>query len=258
MQDVEGRKLINPFFSLPAQDGEGSVTARAEWAELRSNPGSGKLTLELYNSTVEAPGHYAALPDEKFVYEVEIVPQKGFGDSGPAHLALWQFPEATARQKELIEEHEQQMVAQSGFQMLTGDFDGLAGGGWNDGAHHLQHLKWQLYRMQTEPPRRWANGFSCLCFALVGATMAIRLRNSDVLTSFFLCFGPILLVYYPLLIFGHGSGQGRRDQSLLRVAGQCRPGRVGLVAAAARDSLLERQLRTHGSTTCDPLPAAVG
>jgi lipopolysaccharide export system permease protein len=202
VERVEGRKLINPFFSLPAQDGEGSVTARAEWAEIRSIPGSGKLTLELYNSTVEAPGHYAALPDEKFVYEVELVPQKGFGDSGPAHLALWQFPEATARQKELIAEHEQQMVANSGFQMLTGDFDGLSGGGWNDGAHRLQHLKWQLYRMQTEPPRRWANGFSCLCFALVGATMAIRMRNSDVLTSFFLCFGPILLVYYPLLITG--------------------------------------------------------
>ena len=32
--------------------------------------------------------------------------------------------------------------------------------------------------------------------------MAIRLRNSDVLTSFFLCFLPILVVYYPLLAFG--------------------------------------------------------
>lgn len=32
--------------------------------------------------------------------------------------------------------------------------------------------------------------------------MAIRMKNSDALTSFFLCFGPILLVYYPLLAFG--------------------------------------------------------
>ncbi len=32
--------------------------------------------------------------------------------------------------------------------------------------------------------------------------MAIRLRHSDALTSFFLCFAPILLVYYPLLLFG--------------------------------------------------------
>ena len=32
--------------------------------------------------------------------------------------------------------------------------------------------------------------------------MAIRRRNQDFLTSFFLCFLPILLVYYPLLVWG--------------------------------------------------------
>ena len=53
-----------------------------------------------------------------------------------------------------------------------------------------------------EPWRRWANGFSCLCFVLVGAPMAIRMRNADFLTSFFLCFLPILIVYYPLFMLG--------------------------------------------------------
>jgi lipopolysaccharide export system permease protein len=53
-----------------------------------------------------------------------------------------------------------------------------------------------------EPWRRWANGFSCLCFVLVGAPMAIRMRNADFLTSFFLCFLPILVVYYPLFMLG--------------------------------------------------------
>jgi lipopolysaccharide export system permease protein len=56
--------------------------------------------------------------------------------------------------------------------------------------------------MQTEPPRRWANGFSCICFALLGSAMAIRRRNADALTSFFLCFLPILLAYYPVFIWG--------------------------------------------------------
>jgi lipopolysaccharide export system permease protein len=32
--------------------------------------------------------------------------------------------------------------------------------------------------------------------------MAIALRNRDFLTSFFLCFLPILVVYYPLMIIG--------------------------------------------------------
>ena len=60
----------------------------------------------------------------------------------------------------------------------------------------------RLTRIIMEPWRRWANGFSCLCFVLVGAPMAIRMRNADFLTSFFLCFLPILLVYYPVLMLG--------------------------------------------------------
>src|SRR5260221_8176617 len=97
---------------------------------------------------------------------------------------------------------EKRMAARAGFQMLSGDFDDLAGGEWYEDAKYLQYDKFTLYRLQTEPPRRWANGFTCLCFALVGSGMAIRLRNYDALTSFFMCFAPILLVYYPFLLFG--------------------------------------------------------
>jgi len=60
----------------------------------------------------------------------------------------------------------------------------------------------RLHRVVMEPWRRWANGFSCLCFVLVGAPMAIRMRNADFLTSFFLCFLPILVVYYPVFMLG--------------------------------------------------------
>jgi lipopolysaccharide export system permease protein len=40
--------------------------------------------------------------------------------------------------------------------------------------------------------------------------MAIRMRNADFLTSFFLCFLPILVVYYPLFMLGvDGAKDGR-------------------------------------------------
>jgi len=32
--------------------------------------------------------------------------------------------------------------------------------------------------------------------------MAIRRRSSDFVSSFFICFLPILLVYYPFMMFG--------------------------------------------------------
>jgi lipopolysaccharide export system permease protein len=73
---------------------------------------------------------------------------------------------------------------------------------WKTEQRKLEDQRSRLYRLQTEPHRRWANGFSCLCFALVGAPLAMRLRNSDFLTSFFLSFMPILLLYYPLLAYG--------------------------------------------------------
>ena len=56
--------------------------------------------------------------------------------------------------------------------------------------------------MQAETQRRLSNGFACLCFALVGIPVAIWQKSSDNIGVFFLCFGPILLVYYPLLVVG--------------------------------------------------------
>jgi lipopolysaccharide export system permease protein len=58
----------------------------------------------------------------------------------------------------------------------------------------------RILRLKTEPFRRWSNGFTCLCFTLIGMPVAMLWRHADVLTNFFLCFLPILSVYYPLLM----------------------------------------------------------
>jgi lipopolysaccharide export system permease protein len=202
VREVAGRTLLSPHFSLPEGEGSGPVEIWARSAELRSNPGSGVLTVRLDSYTIDAPGFHAENPDGHVDRDIVINPNSGDMDASPAHLPLWKIPDAIARQNENIQNIEQRMVAKAGFQMLTGDIDELSGPGWSAEAKNLQFQKYQIYRMQTELPRRWANGFSCLCFALVGSGMAIRLRNSDALTSFFLCFGPILLVYYPFLFFG--------------------------------------------------------
>jgi len=60
----------------------------------------------------------------------------------------------------------------------------------------------RYYRLVTEAPRRRSNGFSCMLFALMGMAVALNLRLSDNVTIFFLCFMPILLVYYPLMVVG--------------------------------------------------------
>lgn len=73
-------------------------------------------------------------------------------------------------------------------QQIAGTTDGI-----ND-------CNFKICRLKTEPYRRWANGFTCLCFALIGIPVAMIWRHADVLTNFFVCFLPILVIYYPLLM----------------------------------------------------------
>jgi len=75
----------------------------------------------------------------------------------------------------------------------------LSSTNWTSKQVALRRASSQLHRLRTEPYRRWANGFSCLCFVMIGAPMAIRLRHGEIWGSFFACFLPILLVYYPML-----------------------------------------------------------
>jgi lipopolysaccharide export system permease protein len=64
----------------------------------------------------------------------------------------------------------------------------------------IKDNEFKIRRLRAEPYRRWANGFTCLCFALLGAPVAMLWRHTDVLTNFFVCFLPILAIYYPLLV----------------------------------------------------------
>jgi lipopolysaccharide export system permease protein len=131
-------------------------------------------------------------------------------ETHPSFMALRAIPGAIEKQEQEILELEQESAAHAAYQMVTGNIDGMLQPEWVQAADKLDGAWSHLHRLQTEPYRRWANGFSCLCFALVGAAMAIRWRNADLLTSFFLCFLPILIVYYPLLMYGVDAAKNGR------------------------------------------------
>ena len=64
----------------------------------------------------------------------------------------------------------------------------------------LEWINHKIARLEAEPQRRWANGLSCLAFALIGIPLAVAVRSSQALVTFFAAFLPILLLFYPLLM----------------------------------------------------------
>lgn len=199
---VDGRRLILPTITVHLRAGAPEITITAEEAELRSNPGSGVLTISCMHGRIDAGGTVFSFADDTYEQEIALRAADEGGATSPSHTPLRELPGRIAQLEFDIERQSQASAAWAAYALMTGEFHELSSPTWSRSAMQIDTLQREINRLRTEPPRRWANGFSCLFFAMVGAPMAIWLKKSGVLTSFFACFFPILIVYYPLLAMG--------------------------------------------------------
>ncbi len=202
--DVDGRKLVHPTLTFHAAEDSPPFTLVAEEAELRLSADKSALSIVLTNSEFDWGDQWAGDIPGVAVQEIPLTAaaRKAGSASSAANVTMQEIPLQIARQQAEMQQLQQQFAAQAAYEMVSGDFEGLVSPKWNSCQLQLRDTQNQLHRLELVTWRRWANGFSCLFFVMVGAPLAIRLRNADVWTSFGLCFLPILLVYYPLLMYG--------------------------------------------------------
>jgi lipopolysaccharide export system permease protein len=205
VKGVEGRKLIRPFLSKKAHGASPEIIVTAEEAELRADRQENVLRIIARNGSVDGGDKLKFFfPDDD--YEIVIPLSDASRAQGrsevPSNIALRKIPAEIVKQQRAIDEYKQELATRAAYEMICGDMDGLTGEDWDTRYLQQENLLARLHRLKTEPHRRWSAGFSCLCFLWVGAPMAIRLRNRELLTSFFLCFLPILGIYYPLMMWG--------------------------------------------------------
>ena len=187
MTGVEGRKLINPKITIK---GPPEATLNAAEAELQTDMQAKKLRIIYTDSVLQVEGvRFSDTGTQQYEVPIPTIPSPKFHRD---FVAMRDIPD-------LIRERQGNI---RNLQALSSLGTAL---GHSESPQDLEKINtWQLeiYRLRTEPYRRWANGFSCLCFALIGTPVAMLRRHADVLTNFFFCFLPILIVYYPLLMFG--------------------------------------------------------
>jgi lipopolysaccharide export system permease protein len=203
VKDVRGRKLVQPLFTIQ-RPGEERLTFTARTAELLSDPARGAIILRLDHPSSQGNSQinidWPAREDIEL--QLEDLSRRGGASETPSQMPLALVPAAIEKQHKLIEDARQELASLAGFSLVAGNFDDLAGELWKARESTLVKAEHTLAKLKTEPHRRWASGFSCLAFVLVGIPMAIRRRHAEFLASFFACFLPILLLYYPLLVVG--------------------------------------------------------
>jgi lipopolysaccharide export system permease protein len=198
---LEGRRLIQPIIQISSSGGQPPSLITAAAAELRADTAAGAVSIKLYNADGNLSGWSISHPGE---FERSFSMEEFTGHSAGARhhtsYALRELTEAKAGQVEYIARLHRDMAADASVALLLGRFELLSQAQWQPRQNEVTGAERTRHRLFTEPYRRWANGFSCLGFVLIGAPMAIRRKHGEFWGSFFACFLPILLVYYPMLV----------------------------------------------------------
>ncbi len=205
VQDVDGKRLLHPKVNVQ-QGGKGSkVQLTAREGRLRLDPDSEALLLLVTDSQVEGgDGFQGSVPGEtEFRIPLgDALDRREPGQQRPSELSLRTIRSEALQQDRRTHQAIGHLAAHTGFSLLGARWDQIASSAGRQYEKEIDESRTRLNRLHTEPWRRWAEGFSCFCFVLVGAPLAILAKTADYWTTFGLCFLPTIVVYYPLFIFG--------------------------------------------------------
>src|SRR5690606_1132547 len=95
---------------------------------------------------------------------------------------------------------EQKQMIETVFALSRGSFAGFTRDSERGYERRLGDAIERYNKLYTEIHSRLALACSCFFFALVGRPYAIQQGRRQFLTSFALCFVPILVVYYPIVL----------------------------------------------------------
>ena len=194
VRGVSGHTLQRPIVRFNSAGGT-PVTAQAREARLEVDASQGRILLKLTDCHLDIPGRGSIWLAE----ETRALPLPGgFNRAKPRHMSI-ETLKRKLRDEELRQQDlEDQQAIQACFHMTTGNF-----AGWNsdDAISKRSRLSLATHaKLRTEMHSRIAFSSSCFFFVLVGAPLAISQARRQVLTNFLVCFLPIIILYYPIVI----------------------------------------------------------
>ncbi len=181
----EPPRLIRPRITI---SGPQKITISAAEAMLQTDWKNRRLQIECRQANVDIEGQMSGFVRE-WHHSMPIVvpaPERYHRD----WVAMRDIPRLIGELQATLRRLEQLRAARAALGTPESPAD----------AAKIDNYHFQIRRLRGEPYRRWANGFACLCFALIGTPVAMFWRHADVLTNFFVCFLPILAVFYPLVL----------------------------------------------------------
>lgn len=194
---VEGKRLIRPTIRYKRQDR--LFMLQAEEAQIDLDMSRQQALVRLKNYWVDIPGKAKGY---NLSERVEAISWDGGSDrldQKPRNLPIIRI-ENELEQISRDRRHEtMKSIIEAAFALTQADFPRVA----QTAADRDSGIRTQTARinkLHTEIHSRYALACSCFFFVLVGTPFSMRYGKSQYLTSFLLCFLPIVCGYYPLML----------------------------------------------------------
>ena len=196
--DVEGKKLIQPLFRYTPKGGSTMNVSAAE-ATIHFDLDKRVVLVDLDDFNLEVPNrqNFRNCEHEQFSFPMPADPPrlKTMNCSihelrtkpRPAWNRTWIRAAAIATWKRPSPWRPAISIGCMRRKLLQYDID------W-------QNNQEDIARIHTDIHKRFALSASCFFFAFLGAPFSVLQARRQVLTSFFMCFLPILILYYPIAL----------------------------------------------------------
>ena len=215
---IEGKKLILPEITSEKKQS----TMKMDEAEIQVDCEKGIVTILFTNLIGQIGNENVHFRENKIDIPIPIKNAANIDSKSPSEVPLNEIKHQVKKCENNIAKAQRTMATMAAFSLVTGDTDFSNQEVWANHESQVNNATKRLQRLNTEPARRWANGFSCFFFVWVGVPLAIRLQRADVFSSFFACFLPILILYYPCLMFGvNRAKEGSLPPSFVWVGNVC-------------------------------------
>lgn len=197
VRGVEGERLIEPHFRYQLPGGPQTVNITAREATMTFDLPGQQVLLSLVEGQLVLPGgDQATVADEAYPFPLPL----GSKAPPPRDLPIQALRSGMRQARQQREALERRRVITLTFALTHGDFGHLM-------QPEQKRQEWEIngeieryHKLYTELHSRLALACSCFFFALVGSPFAVMQGRRQFLTSFALCFVPILLFYYPIVL----------------------------------------------------------
>jgi lipopolysaccharide export system permease protein len=196
--------LKNPTFRY-RNDNHDQITMNAAWARIRCDMEKKKVLLHLKRARGSIPGQDATawLDDRVLPLPLDV----DSGERSARNLTIDTMKAMMSESKRNIVAKSLQRDQEAAMLLLTGNFQQLDGHRIQEYATFEASQNFDNRKMHTEIHNRYAMAASCLFFAFLGGPFAVLQARRQFITSFIMCFLPILLFYYPTMFLMANLGK---------------------------------------------------